>query len=841
VKQPLCGRADLLRVLLSECNETTSFITHSLGFQWVAEPPPVSDPTTQIFSSELQTSDLIKDLPHERQQFTDVPFWRVEAFKLDELIEQAGRPKFVKHQSRWLLTTEQTSPELSPWRNVMPNIRRELAVSSIAGRIDLDKTVKSLSRAEILAFLPRKKRRNWGGEVQVIVDRSTTMTPYWQDQVNVCVALERFFPYDTIQYADYRQGYQAPIVSGDKNNPYAYTLLGPGSLVIVLGDLGLLSTAFEREKWRQWGRRLQQNRCRTLALVPTEVNLANHGLQHYWRLIPWERSGGVSFVGSNPVDKDMVERLLGLISPATRIEHGFLRQVRRFIGADADAEAAVWSHPALMGKSSIAATMDPKQIQLFRARFEQESELIRKAVLKLLLDWRTHLPREIWYEEVISLPPNSQALLPKQEDLSQAYQFFHELGQGLVAGEVTPGFHRWFRDVEQRLSASAWHNEAIKPALHRMWWSTHQGEVDAVPPMDYDPKNIPTSAKSPSRTIQLYQKGAKLQLIEAEPSIGLLTEVSHGSWLGQMKSRNGEIAILPQESFWKSGQAPSWASAWGEDDYGLWVEFSLEHVGGVVTQSLRWIAPGQFLMGSPETEVERYDDEGPQHQVTISQGYWLFDTAVTQALWQVVMGGNPSHFKGDDLPVEKVSWDDCQVFLEKLNELIPELCLSLGLFLSLPTEAQWEYACRANTETSTYNGELEIVGERNDPLLDDIVWYGGNSGLGFDLENGEDSSDWPEKQYDFVKAGTRKVALKRANDWGLYDMLGNVLEWCRDGQRKYEDKDEIDPVGSLEDGVSRVVRGGSWAGFARGLRAAYRDEDVPDFRENALGLRCARV
>ena len=152
----------------------------------------------------------------------------------------------------------------------------------------------------------------------------------------------------------------------------------------------------------------------------------------------------------------------------------------------------------------------------------------------------------------------------------------------------------------------------------------------------------------------------------------------------------------------------------------------------------------------------------------------MFATPCTQALWEALMGENPSEFKSADRPVESVSWDACEEFVKKLNKRIH------GLELSLPSEAQWEYACRAGTTTSTYAGPLEIKGTNNAPILDAIAWYGGNSGHGFDLENGYDASGWEEKQYPFDKAGTRPVAKKRANPWGLYDMLGNVWEWCAD-------------------------------------------------------------
>ena len=150
----------------------------------------------------------------------------------------------------------------------------------------------------------------------------------------------------------------------------------------------------------------------------------------------------------------------------------------------------------------------------------------------------------------------------------------------------------------------------------------------------------------------------------------------------------------------------------GVDEYGLYVDLAIKGI----TQRFRWLEPGTFLMGSPETEPERYEDE-VQHSVTLTQGFWLADTTVTQALWQAVMGNNPSSFQDDkNNPVENVSWDDAQAFIGKLNELIP------GLQAKLPSEAQWEYACRAGTTTPfsfggnitpelvNYNGDFPYAG-----------------------------------------------------------------------------------------------------------------------------------
>jgi formylglycine-generating enzyme required for sulfatase activity len=277
------------------------------------------------------------------------------------------------------------------------------------------------------------------------------------------------------------------------------------------------------------------------------------------------------------------------------------------------------------------------------------------------------------------------------------------------------------------------------------------------------------------------------------------------------------------------GHAPPWASEWGEDVFGVFAGFDLDGI----SHRFRWIPPGSFLMGSPEGEQGRLDQEGPQHEVTLTRGFWLGEVPCTQELWQAVTGDNPSEFPFPERPVEQISWDQCKEFLEALNRRLP------GLEARLPTEAEWEYACRGGTMTSTYAGELEILGANDAPLLDEIAWYGGNSGHELDLEKGWDSSGWSEKQYPHVKSGTRIVGLKRPNRWGLYDMLGNVWEWCSDWYGPYAPEPASDPRGPSE-GSKRVVRGGSWFDVARSVRCASRGAHDPGGRYEDLGFRLAR-
>jgi formylglycine-generating enzyme required for sulfatase activity len=165
--------------------------------------------------------------------------------------------------------------------------------------------------------------------------------------------------------------------------------------------------------------------------------------------------------------------------------------------------------------------------------------------------------------------------------------------------------------------------------------------------------------------------------------------------------------------------------------------------------------------------------------------------------------------------------------------------LPAGWKYALPTEAQWEYACRAGTGTAIYSGDLRIVGKNNAPALDEIAWYGGNSSDGYS-GRGVDTAGWPEKQYPGGMAGARKVGQKRANAWGMHDMLGNVWEWCSDWYQADVTGLRTDPTGATS-GVSRVSRGGGWNSFAVLCRAAIRDGGVPGIRGRILGFRPALV
>ena len=209
---------------------------------------------------------------------------------------------------------------------------------------------------------------------------------------------------------------------------------------------------------------------------------------------------------------------------------------------------------------------------------------------------------------------------------------------------------------------------------------------------------------------------------------------------------------------------------------------------------------GTFTMGATPEMKNPDDDEKPAHQVTLTNDYYIGKYEVTQALWQAVMNSNPSYFKGDNLPVEQVSWNDCQEFISKLNSIT-------GKTFRLPTEAEWEYAARGGKKSRGY----QYSGGNN---LSDVAWYY------------KDNSD----------SKTHAVGSKQANELGIYDMSGNVWEWCQDWKGFYSSSSQVNPTGA-NSGSHRVIRGGSWIHAARNCRSSFRSNFTPDSRNDYLGFR----
>ena len=273
--------------------------------------------------------------------------------------------------------------------------------------------------------------------------------------------------------------------------------------------------------------------------------------------------------------------------------------------------------------------------------------------------------------------------------------------------------------------------------------------------------------------------------------------INKGCWMDK-----GEFHDLVRNGF----RQPGWADAIGVDQYGIYADFSITKV----VQRMRLILPGEFMMGSPANESGRREWE-ILHKVILTRSFWLADTACTQALWQAVMGKNPSYFKGAQRPVEILNWHDCKRFIYEISSLKP------GLEFRLPTEAEWEYACRAETRTPFWFGDNITTEQVN--YQGEYPYAGGEKGK--------------------YRGETVEVKSLPCNVWGLYQMHGNVWEWCSDWFGDYPTERVIDPGGSSS-GTLRVLRGGCWNNGGVNVRSAYRSNNLSSDRLEGTGFRLAR-
>ena len=336
--------------------------------------------------------------------------------------------------------------------------------------------------------------------------------------------------------------------------------------------------------------------------------------------------------------------------------------------------------------------------------------------------------------------------------------------------------------VVELLKASLQVDPSTRPADAQVFLDRFEGRHKASP-SHRGPEDLPTGLTSLQEDLREVIPTALPALLPARP------------------------ADAPSTPTIIANRAPS--PTWQEDADPSGIYADVVFSEAQVRFRMRWIEPGTFTMGSPDDEVGRQDHEGPQHQVTLTQGFWLADTPCTQAVYAAVMGTSPSRFKGADRPVEEVSWDDAQEFLQRINERLP------GSAFMLPTEAQWEYAARAGTTAARYGA------------LDAIAWYGGNG-----------------------EGQTHSVKQKQPNAWGLYDTLGNVWEWTQDGAEQrplapYGKTPRTDPVATSDEhsgrGCPRRVLGQRRAARARGVPLRVPPRVPPRPRRVPIGPRSSGV
>ncbi|WP_300452853.1 formylglycine-generating enzyme family protein [Accumulibacter sp.] len=784
---------------------------------------------------------------------------------------------------------------LMRWSRLWPFLRQALGRRAASRRPDLPRLVDRLARGETLRRLPRLRQPGWSPEIAILVDYSRSSRPFHEDFNVLLGALEKRHGRLGLSCRILagepggRPQVRRPRDSASEDWP----LPPPETPILILSDLGALDGAPETQRgWQQFGQRLRRAGCPVLALCPLPAARHAGELRRALTIVEWDRHRRLradAVPGREAPPAAAVDTLLALLAPAVVVDVDLLRALRFLLptgDAGGLAEALVWQHADLLtgtraGRFAGAAAIAARQQQFAALPAE-----LRQAAVGCLLAQHAGLRDSIRLAEVSTcgvLAP--QAVPPALAE--EARRWRENIAQTASRLDAA-ALRQWLQRHAERQSDLAL---ADDPRLAAHWALAQRerlaaGEAVALPPGVAEPEVAYFLQVAPAaaalRRATLCQRGDELWL---EAPAADAPQAGTGSPYAELTLVDGVVCVtvaqhaeagppaerrcfaagaLPRrlarltreverftlrsehlELVVEALSKPEWASAVGRDARGLFAEvvwlgrrrrldwqpprdgqegrwtseaplgvdgyglFGEIEFGGV-RQRFRWIVAGRFLMGSPADEPQRRRDE-VQHEVTLSEGFWLADTACTQALWQAVWGGNPSRFRDDPRqPVENVSWEDAQGFVAELNRRVA------GLSARLPSEAEWEYACRAGT-TTPFSFGANIAPEQVN-YHGEYPYAGGRKGL--------------------FRGKTVAVASLPANAWGLYEMHGNVWEWCADGYGEYASGPQVDPC-AAPDGALRVLRGGSWYDGGWSVRSARRRRSGPGLRNGIVGFRLA--
>lgn len=731
--------------------------------------------------------------------------------------------------------------------------------------VDWRAATHRMARGRALAPLPRRSAQRWPANLVLALDRNAdSLTPFVNDMDTLAHQVRRAIGHRSVQVRVLSHDPRAATAGWWADQKPGTQALRPlfGGWMLLVSDLGAApADAVRHAEFQTMLRFLIHGGTRVAALAPLPRNMT--ALPKPAVALPW---GSASTNGSSDSSATFqppgCADVLALVALTGAVSDLLLRALVNLVSPGNVNRAlmwAVWNHPHMQTSGRLAQLLDAH-----RKQHEAHLAKLPAPLLQSAYATRQSLHAEMpWADEHLSAlracelaPQLAQQLQPA---LASAQQYLRsELLRNL---KTDTGESRELA-IEAAMLIAVAHPEVrsrYARQFERLQSHAHEAALrrgEAVPSYtELRPASLPDAGNKqapPATHWQLVQEGASLMLsaysaarrralivyrLEAASSDGVTVKRDGTSrWLS---TNSGEVCIAQLDEVAGSLEIqlrqqlvevaainrPSWALGWQQDDLGLrvsfvtpwgttkemsWPQYENQHVAkdaddpkiphlfgtdkfgllllleiNGVNQTFRYIEPGSFQMGSADSDQ---DNERPVHQVTITQGYWLADTPCTQALWMAVMGGkNPSHFSDQDdspqRPVEEVSWDTVQTFLDRLQSLLPSACKA-----ALPTEAEWEYAARAGTQTA--------------------YWWGN------DAETAKANMDGSRK-------GTTSVKTYDANDWGLYDVHGNVWEWCADAKRTYRDEAEINPSGGSA-GDRRVVRGGSWGYSAGDARSAAR-------------------
>ena len=833
------GRADLVRALVCCGEDGLECAAASLGFYKIEPVPAQIDRqdnqhslSGQAFIPSPQGDISPPETPSKNRPIGR--FYRmVEYQELDKTEYQRARNAIEQAKP---LTEEELNAEpkiqppkplpLIPWRRMWPFLRRILGAQRDRRQLDVAKVVKSLSSGQVLTRIPFEQKKYWAPSCQILVEINARNLPFRRDYAELVGKLMQMRGCMGLDIVVVDQGPSSLIYPG-LGDQGRYKQPAAGTPVLIISDLGYYDDSGRQTRaWSRFLSALNRGGLRPVALTPTPPRFWPQDLSAWVTPFSWDRGNRLLSPnrpsGSQESATDL-NRLLELLAPSVRVEAALLRAIRYLLPKDqldVASESAAWANPDVMATLN-GFQIKPDRKQIYRDAFLRLDDAgLKRRACESLMAYHRHLAPDIVAEEALNCRELAGIEIEESELRSWRVVKTFEPGRHTPVGMVP-----WFGRLVARQSPDSWsRNPAWEAAWH--WWNEEMKQAGmpqaapdglnvaraaalALPPQDIIRYRFDQCGKSllmtPGTSGEASSESEKqksylgfieastpiiswvLQTADNDADASGVIDLSEANTTGPNLPRGGRLTLSSDIEKcvlddWLT--KPKWASNIGRDHYGLFADFKFKSI----TQRLRWINPGRFMMGSPPDEPERFDRE-VQHEVILTQGYWLADTACTQALWLAVMGKNPSHFVGEQRPVESVSYVDIEKFIEQINRQ------SGGLDLRLPTEAEWEYACRAGTDTPFSFGELLTPEEAN---------YDGN----YPYASGE-KGEYREHTID--------VDALAANPWGLYQIHGNVWEWCADWYDEYPAESAVDPVGPAA-GDFRVLRGGSWYSYGPALR-----------------------
>jgi hypothetical protein len=772
---------------------------------------------TLRFQAEGSEEELKKPTPTAKPELPPAAFWYLHALEKNQPSspDDPNRP-FVEIEGD-LVADEPVPPMAVSPAQVIDWLNAEQRRSR---QIDIPKTVERLSKAEPLNNLP-KRQLAFVPETLLFIDMSQHLVPIWPDQHYLMRELTKIWGKEVLQTLRLRGG---PDGSIHRLNPTAgpewtWDELSEKGRVVFFSDLGYASPDSDlRNRWRAKIQSLSQRGFDVKIIWPLEK-------------IPDELKP-FSLALCNQSSK--LPALKRAVAECLQPKVERLRDLRQTLGASLEDEIKVWNSPDGSQQRSLFWRLDEKKraAWLNGCQFNGQE---RGAVTNCHDRWR------------LSLYSEEQALEALIEEIRGGRKVPSAVFNAILvaieaSGDEFTSAHQLLRDQSDIIRL----NKAyIREQAHLSHFlSVYEGHIEP------HVKDDETAKAKEGQKLFVSQVGDQLGFDHA-PLLRSLNSVESPASLVDSGERVRSSDLISGDKIklrdhtatqtFKKLHQPSWATRfWGNADGSL----GIEHVSGMVfilqpadwevggaycsevhnllpwakdagvdvldgkarvwadlvvkgaIYRMHWIEPDTFMMGSPENEDGRFDRE-KRHEVTLTQGYWLGETSCTQEFWLAVMGNNPASNKDDKmLPVERVSWDDCQSFMQNLDKATE------GFLPRLPTEAEWEYACRAGTKTAYYWGES------------------------FDESKANNGS------------GTVVETKYEPNAFGIRSMHGNVYEWCQDWFGDYSKSLNTDLQGP-QDGQFRVLRGGSWIDSPQFLRSAYRNDGRPDRRGNSIGFRLA--